>query len=211
VAPRAGAPGAGAPGDGASRAAAPCLAAPGNAAPDAGAPGDAALGDVAPGDVPPGDGAPRAAALGDAPPEDAPPGDGSVATDAALSCRTSAARNTGTSSMRLATTAIAATDDAAAHKECARRPTIPTRAKRCRQERTTLAAKTKVPTPVFVVVFNMLSWAVRPLHGCRESALPPGADRGLEAGTVNSIRRVGSPAGLPPIGRRFCVVFHCVA
>jgi hypothetical protein len=97
--------------------------------------------------------------------------------------------------------ANASTATAATNMERARRPAIPHRswAKRCGHERTALTAKTKVPAPVFVVVFNMLSWSVRPLAGCRESALPPGADRGLEAGTVNSIRRVGTLFWLPPI------------
>ena len=144
----------------------------------------------------------------------AAPADGSAETAAPRSCRTSAARNTGPPTTRLATTAAsAATRSAVMHQQRATRPAIPNRAcgKRCGQERAALTVKTKVPDPAFVVGFNMLSWAVRPLDGCRESALPPGTERGPEARTVNSIRRIDSLAGLSPAGRRFCVVPHCIA
>src|SRR3982074_1875850 len=109
-------------------------------------------------------------------------------------------RNTVPSPMRLATTASTAT----ALKEMARRPAMPhlrwVKPSNRSQDRSALTAKTKVRAPVFVVVFNMLSGPSRPVDGCRESALPPGTDRALEAGTVNSIRRVGSYFLLPPTG-----------
>jgi hypothetical protein len=159
------------------RDAVPGDAALGDAAPGDAAPGDAALGDAAPSDAASGDATP-----GDEAPGDAASGDGIPAADAACSCRTSLARNAGPSTMRLATTASAATDDAAAHRDKVRRPTIPTqanraiatRAKRCGQERTALKATTKVLDPVFVVLFNMLSWAVRPLHGLPRECLAAG-------------------------------------
>jgi hypothetical protein len=71
--------------------------------------------------------------------------------------RTSGIRNAAPSTSKLATTASTAT----ALKEMARRPAIPSRTRLRRlsngsRQRKALMAETKVPAPVFVVVFNML-------------------------------------------------------
>src|SRR5207237_1311893 len=82
-------------------------------------------------------------------------GGGSLATAAAGGCRTSPACNTGPSRMRLATTAIVATDIAVPRQEKVWSLATPRRGRRCAQERIAVTIKTKVPSRLFVVTFNM--------------------------------------------------------